>query len=110
MIHELRIYEIFDHNKDAFHMRFRDHAMRLMRDHGFQIVAMWEAQGDNGPEFVYLLAWPDEEARQSAWRHFMDDAEWKRIKQETAAESGDLVGAIATRVLNPTDYSPALAG
>ena len=26
MIHQLRIYEIFEHNKAAFHDRFRDHA------------------------------------------------------------------------------------
>jgi hypothetical protein len=110
MIHELRIYEIFDHNREAFHARVRDHAARLMHDHGFSIVGMWEARGETGPEFVYLLAWPDEEARESAWRHFRNDAEWQRIKRETAEESGDLIGAISTRVLTPTDYSPALPG
>src|SRR5207249_10520324 len=30
VIHQLRIYEIFDANKKAFHDRFRDHAMRIM--------------------------------------------------------------------------------
>src|SRR5947199_337921 len=46
MIHQLRIYEIFEQNKAAFHARFRDHAARLMRRYDFQIVAMWEAQDD----------------------------------------------------------------
>ena len=31
MIHQLRIYEIFERNKAAFHARFRDHAMRIKR-------------------------------------------------------------------------------
>ena len=31
MIHQLRVYEIFEHDKAAFHERFRDHAARLMR-------------------------------------------------------------------------------
>ena len=31
MIHQQRIYEIFDATKDAFHTRFRDHAARIMR-------------------------------------------------------------------------------
>jgi hypothetical protein len=31
VIHQLRIYEIFEHNKAAFHTRFRDHAAWLMR-------------------------------------------------------------------------------
>jgi hypothetical protein len=29
MIHQLRIYEIFEHNKAAFHERFRDHGDQL---------------------------------------------------------------------------------
>jgi hypothetical protein len=28
MIHQLRIYEIFDESQDAFHARFRDHAAK----------------------------------------------------------------------------------
>jgi hypothetical protein len=31
MIHQLRIYEIFEPNKAAFHARFRDHAARIMQ-------------------------------------------------------------------------------
>ena len=46
MIHQLRIYEIFEHNKSAFHERFRDHAARIMQKYGFDIVAMWEARSD----------------------------------------------------------------
>lgn len=44
MIHQLRIYEIFETNRDAFHARFRDHAARLMRQHGFHIADMWESR------------------------------------------------------------------
>jgi hypothetical protein len=39
-IHQLRIYEIFEGNKQAFHDRFRDHAARIMAKYDFQIVAM----------------------------------------------------------------------
>lgn len=106
MIHELRIYEIFDHNCDAFHARFRDYAARLMRDHGFRIMAMWECRADQSREFVYLLAWDNETVRDSMWEAFMADPEWQTIKRETAALSGDLVGTISSRVLELTDYSP----
>jgi len=58
-IPQLRIYEVFEHNKAAFYERFRDHAVRFMRGYGSQIVAMWEAKGEARSEFVYLLAWPD---------------------------------------------------
>ena len=110
MIHQLRTYEIFEHNKAAFHARFRDHAARLMRGHGFTILAMWEAGANGRTEFVYLLAWPDEAAMRAAWAAFMDDAEWKEIKRTTRERHGDLVGAIEERVLTPTSYSPALPG
>ena len=53
VIHQLRIYEIFDNNKTAFHERFRDHAMRIMARYGFKIVATCESRHDNRTEFVY---------------------------------------------------------
>lgn len=106
MIHQLRIYEIFEHNKAAFHARFRDHAMRIMRKYGFEIIAMWEARNPQRTEFVYLLAWPNEGAMNAAWEEFLADEEWKEIKRVTSAQHGDLVGSIEARALLLTDYSP----
>jgi len=106
MIHQLRIYEIFEHNKAAFHQRFRDHAVRIMRTHGFNIVAMWEARSSERTEFVYLLSWPDETSKTAAWAQFMADEEWKAIKRSTSAQHGDMVGQIEDRMLVATDYSP----
>ncbi len=109
MIHQLRIYEIFEHNKQAFHDRFRDHAARIMRKYVFHIVAMWEAKGERRTEFVYLLEWPDEGTKNAAWARFMADPEWKEVKRVTNARHGDMVGSIEDRVLVPTEYSPSLA-
>jgi heme-degrading monooxygenase HmoA len=108
MIHQLRIYEIFEANKDAFHGRFRDHAARIMKRHGFDIVGMWEAKGEERTEFVYLLRWPDESTMRIAWTSFMADWEWNDIKRATR-DRGSHVGQIEDRVLVPTDYSPAFA-
>jgi heme-degrading monooxygenase HmoA len=108
MIHQLRIYEIFEHNKAAFHDRFRDHARRIMKTYGFHILAMWETKTDQRTEFVYLLEWQDESTMRDAWSQFMADEEWKEIKRLTSAQHGDLVGEIETRVLIPTSYSPSL--
>lgn len=106
MIEQLRIYEIFEGNKDAFHARFRDHAARIMKRYGFDIAAMWEAKARDRTEFVYVLRWPDEAAMRESWARFMQDAEWAAIKERTAAEHGRLVGAIEERVLRRTSYSP----
>ncbi|MGO4714864.1 NIPSNAP family protein [Bradyrhizobium sp. 2TAF24] len=106
MIHQLRIYEIFEHNKAAFHARFRDHAARIMARHGFHIVAMWEARTAGRTEFVYLLQWPDEATLTARWADFMADHEWSEIKTRTAATDGVMVGSIQDRLLHLTDYSP----
>ena len=105
-IHQLRIYEIFDTNKQAFHDRFRDHAMRIMKKYDFNIVAQWEAKNGARTEFVYLLEWPDEPTMKHRWAKFMADKEWSAIKKETAAKYGNLVGEIQDRTLNFTAYSP----
>jgi heme-degrading monooxygenase HmoA len=106
MIHQLRIYEIFETNKDGFHARFRDHAARIMKRHGF--IAMWEAKTEARTEFVYLLRWPDEQTKTAAWTAFMADQEWEDIKKATR-DRGSLVGRIEDRVLVATDYSPVFA-
>lgn len=106
VVHQLRIYEIFDNNKQAFHDRFRDHAMRIMKKYDFNIVAMWEAKNGARTEFVYLLEWPDEATMNDRWAKFMADQEWASIKKETAAKYGNLVGEIQVRTLHLTPYSP----
>ena len=106
MIHQLRIYEVFEHNKAACHERFRDHAARIMQTYGFHILGMWETRTDRRTEFVYILEWQDESAMREAWTKFMADQEWKEIKRITSAQYGDLVGEIEDRVLSEPDYSP----
>jgi hypothetical protein len=107
MIQQLRIYEIFERNKAAFHVRFRDHAARIMARHGFDIMAMWETASSGRTEFAYLLSWPDTATKTAGWAAFMTDPEWVEIKRVTSIEHGDLVGAIEDRLMTLTDYSPA---
>lgn len=112
MIHQLRIYEIFEYNKAAFHDRFRDHAARIMRNYGFDILAMWEARTPEHErtEFVYLLRWKDEQTMRDTWSRFMADEEWKEIKRVTGAQHGDLVGDIEDRMLVAVSYAPLTTG
>ena len=83
MIHQLRVYEIFEHNKAAFHDRFRDHAARIMRTYGFEIVAMWEVLTERRTEFVYLLAWPNE-----ATKNACENAAWINLIERLAISFG----------------------
>ena len=105
-IHQLRIYEIFTDNKQAFHERFRDHAARMMKKYDFNIVAIWESQKDNRIEFVYILEWKNETIMKESWAKFMADQEWIDIKKMTSEKHGKLVGEIEDRTLILQDYSP----
>ncbi len=107
MIQQLRIYEIFEPNKAAFHARFQEHAMRIMSRYGFTIVASWESASAEATHFIYVLDWPDIGAKEAAWRAFLADEEWKEIKRVTAQRHGELVGEVRDYVLLPTSYSPA---
>jgi hypothetical protein len=106
LVHQLRIYQIFDRNKKAFHARFRDHAMRIMERYNFNIVATWESHHGERAEFIYLLEWPDKETMKNQWAKFMADKEWADIKKATGEANGPLVGEIEDRTLELTDYSP----
>ncbi|HEY0662813.1 MAG TPA: NIPSNAP family protein [Lysobacter sp.] len=105
VIHQLRIYELFDGTKQAFHDRFRDHATRIMARHGFKIVSIWESRSGDRTEFVYLLEWPDEATMKDRWAKFMADQEWADIKKQTRVD-GRIMGGIQDRTLRLTDYSP----
>jgi hypothetical protein len=106
VVHQLRIYELFEDTREAFHERFRDHAQRIMERYDFRIVAMWESRTDDRIEFVYLLEWPDEQTMKDRWAAFMADQEWSDIKAQTARIHGQFVGDIEDRTLLLTDYSP----
>jgi hypothetical protein len=106
-LQQLRIYEINRSNKDAFHRRFQDHALRIMKRHGFRIMDMWESDTGRKVEFVYLLTWPDKDTMDSRWKDFLADQEWIDIKRKSVAESGELVGEVSSRSMTRVSYSPA---
>jgi NIPSNAP len=105
-VHQLRIYQIYDNNKSAFHARFRDHAARIMAKYDFKIVAMWESKTGDKTFFVYLLEWPDVQTMHDRWAKFMADKEWSDIKKATAAKEGNLADVMEDRTLILLDYSP----
>lgn len=105
MIHQLRVYEIDPSLKDNFDERFRDHASRIMKSHGFNIVSMWYSEFNGKTEFVYILRWNDEEIMRKQWDAFMSDQEWIDIKAQTREKYGEMVlGKVRDQVLTDTDW------
>lgn len=105
-IHQLRIYTLLKENRQVFHERFRDHAHRIMKKYGFNIITIWESVSGNKVEFIYLLEWKDKKTMEESWKNFMADQEWKDIKKRTGELHGAFVESIEDKTLLLTDYSP----
>ena len=103
---ELRTYTAAPGKLDALHARFREHTIGLFEKHGMQVIGFWTPTGEDGAStLVYLLAYPSAEARQTMWKAFGDDPEWKKVKAESE-QDGPLVTKVESKMLAPTDYSP----
>jgi hypothetical protein len=108
-IHQLRIYTLNPANREHFHRRFEEHALPIMRRHGFDVVDMWESRKGDELQFVYVLAWPDEATMERQWKAFLADPEWVGIKKRSAEAHGELVREANGQPLRRVSYSPACA-
>lgn len=103
---ELRTYTTNEGKLDELHKRFREHTNKLFVKHGMELVGYWTPEGDGSEDtLVYMLAYPDREAREKSWKAFLADPEWQAAYKASHAD-GPLVKKVDSRFLNPTDYSP----
>ena len=108
-MYQLRIYEVNPEKRVAFHERFQNHAMRIMKKYGFKIVALWESVTASKLEFIYILNWPDMETMERQWKAFLADQEWIDIKKKMDLDIGEPVLKATGRVLEAVKYSPISA-
>lgn len=104
---EMRTYITHDGRLDALHNRFRNHTNKLFVKHGMELVGYWVPtnEPDSQNTLVYILAYPSQEAREQAWKAFVNDEEWKKVKAASEAD-GPIVKKVISQFLKPTDYSP----
>ena len=106
-VFELRTYTANDGKLEALHARFRNHTTELFKKHGMTNIGYWSPKDAplSQNTLVYVLAYPSREAASKSWDSFRNDAEWKKVKQESEA-SGELVKKVDSVYMDPTDYSP----
>ena len=67
---ELRTYTANEGKLDALNARFRDHTVKLFEKHGMTNVGYWTPEGERSKDtLIYILAFPDKEARNKALRN-----------------------------------------
>jgi hypothetical protein len=106
-VYELRTYYAPAGKLDALHARFRDHTMKLFEKHGMTNIGYWVPLENPDHKLIYLLAYPDRQARERSWKAFQADPEWQKVKKATEA-NGPIVAKVDNIYLQATDYSPAI--
>ena len=105
---ELRTYHAAPGKLDALQARFANHTLRLFAKHGLTVVGFWvarDANGKPGDDLVYLLAFPDDEAREQCWEQFRADPDWVKARADSEVD-GPLLLSYESVFLDPTAYSP----
>jgi hypothetical protein len=104
---ELRTYYATPGKLEALHARFRDHTAKLFAKHGMTNIGYWVPVDNPENKLIYVLAFPDRQARERAWQAFSADPDWQAVRKASEA-NGPLVTKVDSILLRLTDYSPAL--
>lgn len=106
---ELRTYYAAPGKLEELHARFRNHTMKLFKKHGIEVVGFWgPTDKEKGSEntLVYVLVYPNRDARNKAWRAFGSDPEWLEARKESE-KNGRLADKVDSVIMMATDYAPA---
>jgi len=103
----LRIYE--SHNERAAAKKiemFNLHEMPIFQRVGLTPVLFSQTiAGSNMPNLTYMLVFPDDAARTAAWKRFVGDDDWKKLKAIPEYGDKEIVSRITNKVLTPEPYS-----
>ena len=101
---EIRTYYANEGKLDALKARFRDHTVALFKKHGMTNVGYWVPVDNKDNKLVYILAFPNKEARKKAFQGFVNDPDWKAA-YKASTKDGKLVKKIDSEFLTGTDFS-----
>lgn len=106
-LYEMRVYYAAEGKLDALHARFREHTCKLFEKHGMINIGYWTPVENPERKLIYILAYPDREAREKSWKNFMNDPEWQAAFKASEV-NGRLVEKVESIFLVPTDFSPEI--
>lgn len=103
MIYEIRVYEAAEGKAQAMRLRFKEHVVPRLPQHGIELLGVFEAPTEDG-RLTYLTRFKSEDDRTKAWAAFGADSKWHEIKAASEV-GGPLLKNQTVSVL-----SPAVAG
>lgn len=104
-LYELRVYYAPEGKLDDLHSRFRNHTVKLFEKHGMENIGYWIPIDNKENRIIYVLSYPDKEAREKSWQDFGGDPEWKKVREASELQ-GKIVEKIESTLMKTTDFSP----
>ena len=105
--YEVRIYHPTPGKYAEIVDRFRQYTTKIFEKHGMENIGYWTPTDTSRKELIYILAYPNREARDASWKAFGSDPEWKAVVAKTEA-NGKLVDHVDQIFMTESDFSPKL--
>jgi hypothetical protein len=106
-VFEMRTYHAAPGKLDDLNARFRNHTVKIFEKHGITNIGYWMPIENTDNLLLYVLAYPSREARDTSWKEFMADEDWKKARVESEA-NGKLVTKVDQLFVSATDFSPEI--
>lgn len=104
---ELRIYYCHPGKLNTLIERFTNHTTRIFEKHGMTNIGYWLPVNNPDSALYYVLAYPSKAARDSSWKAFGADPEWKQVAARSE-ENGKIVAKVTSVFMTAAAISPVI--
>lgn len=104
-LYEIRIYHPTPGKYAEIVDRFRQYTTKIFASHGMENIGYWTPTDTSDHRLIYILAYPNMEARNADWQAFSNDPAWKAVVAKTEA-NGKLVDHVDQIFMTESDISP----
>lgn len=106
-LYEMRIYHPTPGKYAAIVDRFRQYTTKIFASHGMTNIGYWTPTDTADHRLIYILSYPNMEARNADWKAFGDDPAWKEVVAKTEA-NGKLVDHVDQIFMTQSNISPPI--
>jgi len=106
-VYELRTYTCNPGKMEALQIRFRQHAIAILKRHHIEAIGYWVPQD---PELakttlIWIAVHPSRAAAEKNWAAFQADPEWQKAVAESEANGKIFSKPPESVFMDPTDFS-----
>jgi hypothetical protein len=104
-VFELRVYTTHPGKMPDLLKRFTNHTTKIFEKHGMENVGYWLATDEKDKnKLYYILKYKNRAAADAAWKAFVADPEWIKVRSESEA-NGPIVAGVESIFMTSTEFS-----